>query len=38
MTLADFYRRRERWTEMESAVRSGEKRGGAGQARGRGAL
>jgi tetratricopeptide (TPR) repeat protein len=24
MTLADFYRRRERWTEMESAVRSGE--------------
>jgi tetratricopeptide (TPR) repeat protein len=25
ITLADFYRRRERWTEMESAVRSGEK-------------
>jgi tetratricopeptide (TPR) repeat protein len=24
MTLADFYRRRERWTEMESAVHSGE--------------
>jgi tetratricopeptide (TPR) repeat protein len=24
MTLADFYRRRERFTEMESAVRSGE--------------
>ncbi len=24
MTLASFYRRRERWTEMESAVRSGE--------------
>ena len=24
MTLADFYRRRERWTEMESALRSGE--------------
>jgi tetratricopeptide (TPR) repeat protein len=24
MTLAGFYRRRERWTEMESAVRSGE--------------
>ncbi len=24
MTLAGFYRRRERWTEMDSAVRSGE--------------
>jgi len=24
MTLASFYRRRERWTEMESALRSGE--------------
>jgi tetratricopeptide (TPR) repeat protein len=24
MTLADFYHRRERWTEMEAAVRSGE--------------
>jgi tetratricopeptide (TPR) repeat protein len=24
MTLAGFYRRRERWTEMESAVRSGQ--------------
>jgi tetratricopeptide (TPR) repeat protein len=25
ITLADFYRRQERWTEMESAVHSGEK-------------
>jgi len=24
MTLADFYRRRERWTEMESAIHNGE--------------
>jgi hypothetical protein len=24
MTLASFYRRRQRWTEMESALRSGE--------------